>query len=505
MIDLLLQWLQQFLGNRLIEAYLVGGSLRDLLLGQRPQDLDLVVSSDPEPLARILAIALRATYVALNQEKGVKRVILPRKPYGRIIIDLAPLHGDSITDDLAQRDFTINALALPIEAVATLPALSTRAEQPPAALIDPLNGWDDLQAKILRVVQEGVFQHDPLRMLRAIRLSANRQFAMDPATASLLSRDAPLLRQVAPERIRDELLQMLVPRHASAAIQALDAFKLLPLIFPALIVSDNPTTPSVSDSVQFGGVAWPTLHAAAALLSAAQGETVTLTQAEQQLLAPLVRLSHRPAFKKRWKKAQVRACTRSDALMLAALLADLAPEAEEKMLVAALMRLALGRQVTRSITFLLQQSVAPWSIEPRPHPRSGLAWRAARYYFERFGEHGLDLAVFCLARQMAAHQADAPDDAWRAQAQTVLNVLTGYYEEHNVLVPPILLDGEVLIARLGLANGPLIGTLLAKVRSAQLDGLVRTRAEALQFLMEQNSLVVAHPSRYTGQDEQNTR
>jgi tRNA nucleotidyltransferase/poly(A) polymerase len=500
-LDLLFQRLQLILGNRSIEGYLVGGSLRDLLLGQLPQDLDLVVRGDPEPVARALADEFQGSYVALSQEKGVKRVLLPKKPYCRLAIDLAPLHGESITDDLARRDFTINALALPVEASATLPVSSTLSEQPPAALIDPFHGWYDLRARTMRVVQEQVFQHDPLRMLRAIRLSASRQLTIDPATSGILSRDAPLLRQVAPERIRDELLQMLAWR----SICALDAYRLLPVIFPAFSFSENPTNQLATVIVQPAVVSWPTLRAMSALLSATQGETDPLAWAEQELVATLARLSHRTAFKKRWKKAPARACTRSNALLLAALLADLAPEAEEKAITAALMRLALGHQATAFIEFLLQRSAVPWSVEARPHASGGLPWRAARYYFERFGERGLDLAVFCLARKLASLQGAPPNGAWQEQAHTVLNLLEGYYSEHHTLVPPALLDGDVLITRLGIAKGPLIGTLLAKVRSAQLDGLIRTREEALQFLMGQNGLTIVHPSGYPCQDRQNAR
>ena len=173
---------------------------------------------DPELVARALADELKGSYAALSQEKGVKRVFLPKKPYGRLIIDLAPLHGERIADDLAQRDFTVNALALPIEAATMLATLHPQIEQPPEHLIDPFDGWRDLHARNLRVVQEQVFQKDPLRLLRAIRLSASRQLSIEPSTASILSRDAPLLRQVAPERIRDELLQMLAAPHVTTAI-----------------------------------------------------------------------------------------------------------------------------------------------------------------------------------------------------------------------------------------------------------------------------------------------
>jgi hypothetical protein len=259
-----------------------------------------------------------------------------------------------------------------------------------------------------------------------------------------------------------------------------------------------------------GKRAWPTLNAAAKLLSASQGETATLARAEQQMLAPLLRLSQRSAFKKRWKKSPGGACTRSALLLLAALLTDLLQEepataplqqgttgaiwlaAQLRTIAAALKQLTLGRRATACIVFLLQESASPWSIEPRPRTESGEPWVAARHYFEQFGERGLDLAAFCLARQMAALQEAAPDDAWQVQTQTQLNLLEAYYYERNTLIPAPLLDGETIITRLGLAKGPLIGALLKKVRSAQLDGVIHSRTEALQFLAEQFSASDRH-------------
>jgi poly(A) polymerase len=489
-VDLLLQKLQQFFEERALEGYLVGGSLRDLLLGEQPQDLDFAVPGDPEPVARALADELRGRFAALNLQKGVKRVILPRHPYDRLILDIAPLRGEDMIADLRLRDLTINALALPVAALSALTPLRAPSAQPPALLVDPFNGWRDLRARVARVVQPDVFQKDARRLLRIIRLSTSHRLSIDPATASLMTRDAPLLRQTAPERIRDELLQMLAPPTVGAAVRALDAYHLFPSIFPTLFASENPAAPSDTPP---GSRPWPTLTSMAALLSAAQGEEAALASWEEELLAPLLRLSHRPAFKKRWKPSPVRACTRSDALLLAALLADLLPDAQLpgeptaeqlRAMAAALKRLAIGHQPTALIIFLLQESAAPWGVEARPQTSSSGVWRGGRRYFERFGERGVDLAAFALARQMAVLQGATPDDAWQARARTLLHLIEGYVNEREALIPPVLLDGAVLITRLGLARGPLIGALLARVRSAQLDGLVRTRAEALQFIRE---------------------
>src|SRR5579859_2500290 len=171
----LLQRLQRFCQEQAIECYLVGGSLRDLLLGRAPQDLDLVIPGDAAPVARRLADVLAGDFAALGPEKAVWRVILPATFSGKLFIDVATLRGRDITDDLRRRDFTINALALRLEELPALEAsalaelLTHQEQQARALLIDPVDGWNDLRNRCLRVAQETVFQDDPLRLLRAIR------------------------------------------------------------------------------------------------------------------------------------------------------------------------------------------------------------------------------------------------------------------------------------------------------------------------------------------------
>ncbi|HEY7347032.1 MAG TPA: hypothetical protein VH599_01840 [Ktedonobacterales bacterium] len=501
-MDLLLQKLQQFFRERSIECYLVGGSLRDLLLGQQPQDLDLAVRGNPEPVARALADELKGRYIALGLEKGVKRVILHKKPYSRFIIDIAPLHGEQIADDLSQRDFTINALALSLEEAAALTTLPTQ-QQKPAPLIDPFNGWRDLHASTLRAVQPGVFQHDPLRLLRAIRLSARRQLSIEPSTASLLHRDAPLLIRVTPARIRDELLQMTSLPNVAEAIRMLAAYQLFPAIFPAFYDSGNQVDCSKNWSPDRS--AWSTLTCMAKLISASQGEAASLTQIEQQILAPLLRLSNRPAFKKRWKKSPGGAHPRSVLHLQAALLSALLqaggtptshlegntasphPPEQLRLIAAALKRLTMGRRATAFIVFLLQEGLSPWKVEPRPQAGSSEPWIAARHYFERFGERGVDLACFCLALQMSAPQQEPPDGGWLAQVQILTDLIEAYHYERDSIIPPSLIDGQTIITRLDFMKGAAIGALLAQARKAQLDGIIQTRAEALQFIADHAS------------------
>ncbi len=180
-------------------AYLVGGSLRNLLLGERCTDWDIATTGDTPRLARRLADALGGYYAHMHMRAS--RVICKHDD-GEIIFDVSPIEGASIEEDLRARDFTVNALALPlIEGVARLTSAPNEREQLP--FIDLLHGRDDLRRRLLRATSDMVFRRDPLRLLRAVRQATLHGFTIEPVTGDLLRRDAALLPRVAPERIHD--------------------------------------------------------------------------------------------------------------------------------------------------------------------------------------------------------------------------------------------------------------------------------------------------------------
>jgi tRNA nucleotidyltransferase/poly(A) polymerase len=167
-----------------VEAYVVGGAVRDELLGRPVIDVD-VATHDPEVAARIFAGLAKAAIFPLSEHHGAWRVALP---YGRTV-DFTPLRG-AIEDDLRSRDFTINAIALPVAG---------------GERIDPLGGVADLQARRLRVVQRSIFDDDPLRLLRAVRLEDELGFGLDEEADALVRERADLVSQPAGERILGEL------------------------------------------------------------------------------------------------------------------------------------------------------------------------------------------------------------------------------------------------------------------------------------------------------------
>jgi hypothetical protein len=169
------------------DAWAVGGAVRDELLGREVVDLD-IACREPERAARAYASRTGGAVFPLSVQHGAWRVALDR---GRTV-DFTPLHGDSIAADLATRDFTINAIAIPLD-----------GGEP----VDPYGGRKDLERGTLRTVSPSVFDVDPLRLLRAVRLEDELGFQLDPAAEQLIRERAGLAARPAGERTLDELLR----------------------------------------------------------------------------------------------------------------------------------------------------------------------------------------------------------------------------------------------------------------------------------------------------------
>jgi hypothetical protein len=166
-------------------AWIVGGALRDELLGREVVDVD-VACADPELAARLYSRLAGGAVFPLSERHGAWRVAF----LSGTTVDFTPLHGETIEDDLATRDFTVNAMARPLD-----------VEQ----VVDPHGGEDDLAAKRLRAVTPDVFDDDPLRLLRAVRLEDELGFRLDEETEGLVRASAGRAAEPAGERVLGEL------------------------------------------------------------------------------------------------------------------------------------------------------------------------------------------------------------------------------------------------------------------------------------------------------------
>ncbi|HEX7594193.1 MAG TPA: HD domain-containing protein, partial [Anaerolineae bacterium] len=210
-----------FLGDQNADAYLVGGLVRDELLGRAvKRDIDLAIDGDASALARAFADACGGAFYLMDEEHNVARVIL-----SETYIDFAALRGD-VRSDLATRDFTINAMARQVGS---------------AELIDPYHGQRDLREKQIRVVSDTVFRDDPVRLLRAIRLIGELGFTLEPRTEDRMRGDAALLAFASMERARDEFCKILALDNPRAPLRQADDLGLLGALLPEINALKNVT------------------------------------------------------------------------------------------------------------------------------------------------------------------------------------------------------------------------------------------------------------------------
>src|SRR5207248_1383329 len=200
-------------------AALVGGAVRDTVLGRVVADVDVAVPSGALDLARRCAERLAGTCVVLDAERGAARVVTD----GGLTLDLTDFRAPSLEGDLAARDFTVDALAVPLA-----PLLAEGR----AAIVDPTGGLADLKARRLRPAGAGVLHDDPLRALRGVRLEATLGLRLTPAAARAARQAAPGLARVSPERVRDELLGLLALPETARALRRADALGLLGVVLP---------------------------------------------------------------------------------------------------------------------------------------------------------------------------------------------------------------------------------------------------------------------------------
>ncbi len=196
-------------------AYLVGGSIRDLLLGRSPLDWDIAVLKEPDSYAKHIAANISGHLVYLGKSgHPIIRVISKSTT-----VDVSPLNGQSIEEDLSKRDFTINAMAY---------------ELCSGKLIDNAGGQQDLADNIIRQASRNAFVSDPVRLIRAYRMGASLNFVIEPNTASAIERHATLIQKTAAERIREELFKMLNTDRSHPFISQMAHSRILFNIFPEL-------------------------------------------------------------------------------------------------------------------------------------------------------------------------------------------------------------------------------------------------------------------------------
>jgi tRNA nucleotidyltransferase (CCA-adding enzyme) len=222
------------------KAYLVGGCVRDILLSHKPKDWDIATNAKPEEVQKIFPDSIyenKFGTVAVKSQSAKREAQIVEVTTFRLEGKYTDKrHPDeirfakTIEEDLSRRDFTINAIAL---VLTNNQQLTTNNNY---KLVDPFNGQKDLKNKIIRSVgnPEERFNEDALRLMRAVRFAVELNFEIEPKTAEAIKKNAELLEIIAKERVRDELIKIIMTPYAAKGIELLENLGLLKYIVPEL-------------------------------------------------------------------------------------------------------------------------------------------------------------------------------------------------------------------------------------------------------------------------------
>ena len=462
-------------------AFLVGGYLRDSLLGIPSKDLDIAVPGDPAPLALGLAQAIGGAYIPLGRAYGVNRVVLPESAdlspgddAKSWIIDLTGFSG-SIEEELGRRDFTINAMSLPVGSW-----LSPDWRQ---EVVDPFSGRNDLARRSIRVVHPAVFQEDPGRLLRAVRLATLLRLRLEPDTSRLIRAEAPRITRVSGERVRDEFLAILAADGARSSLEILDRLDLLCRIIPELALTKGVEQPKEHYWEVWGHL----LHTVEKAELVTRGHQHSAIYSLAPWTAEATAYFNQPASDGQ---------TRRTLLKLAALLHDIAKPQTKKpddtgrirflghaelgaeLAAARLQALRLSSHGIAMIATMVEHHLRPAQMGQGQDPPTR---RAIYRYFRDLGEVAMDCLYLSLADYLAARGPLLVHSDWARHATMVGFILRAGTQPSVSSKGERLVTGHDLMEHLGLSPGPQVGSLLEKISEARASGEVNTREQALSL------------------------
>jgi putative nucleotidyltransferase with HDIG domain len=457
--------------------YLVGGYLRDFLLGRsgtRSIDLDLVIWGQPELFGRHLVTAMRGRLIRLEPE--TVRVIA--QVTGVLIqIDISRPKGTTIEDDLTSRDFTVNALAVRLDLPD--PQTDPQAGKVAVTIIDPAGGLNDLKRKRLRVITPSAFSRDPLRLIRAVRLAGELNLTIEEATRRTILEKAALLDTVSGERLRDELFKILDIVPAVPWIECLDALQLLQVLIPEV-----EALKSVPASKPHRLPLWE--------------HSIQTLRSVERLLATLGQLfpEDAPWLCEQLDRKLEAGVTTAAILKLLGLLHDIGKpktrsiqpdgrvrflgheQAGIPILSQLCERLRLGRRTTSCIIDIERHHLRSIHL----FSREAVTAKAQYRFFRELG----DIAPIVLLHSWADLQATIGGEAeeFSRYQQRLYEAFRFYRTEFLTSQVTPIVRGDDLIKVFGMTPGPFLGFALDRLQEAQATGLINCREEALAYIRE---------------------
>jgi len=448
-------------------AWIVGGAVRNLLLGQNPVDVD-ITTREPELLARCFAELVSGHVVPLDPVRDIWRVAF-RGEY----FDFCRLRDSDILGDLAGRDFTINAIAL------RLPEVDLSS-----SMLDPFHGVADLEQRRLRMVTAAVFRDDPARILRAFRFLAELHVSIEPDTWQALRDNAEYLPRVAVERLLTEWWKLCAGAHAAEAMHRMDNAGVLGMLFPEI-----EATKAVGQNDYHRYDVWTHSLLTVTCLAHFLRNPEEIFADLLPVFSPIITDKHRRAR-----------------LLFVALLHDIGKpvtrseeegrihfyrheEVGAQQAMAICHRLHASKEDVRAVVTIARNHMRPLLLLNNRH---ALSRKTMLKYFDACGSFAFDVLALAMADK-AAGQGIAADQEVLKRMRVLIHTLATFY--HDLYLPAYtspILTGRDLTQHLHLPPGPEIGDLLYQARRLQILGQLHSHEAAMKWVERQQIDVTNH-------------
>lgn len=457
------------------KAYLVGGFVRDWLMGRDTTDLDIAVSGDSLAIAQEAAELVDGRYVMLDEDNRVGRVVVAgeSQPWH---IDITSCAGD-IKRDLLRRDFTVNAMALELKAFV----------HDDIWLLDPAGGEDDLKKGLLRQISDKVFTDDPSRLMRAIRLARELNLDIEPVTEETIRLNKHLVVGVPSEKTREEFLKVMALPYAANSLRHLDELGLLSLIIPEMEGMKGVKQPGE----HYWDVFDHSIESVAAIEFLLRESDWVYGREGMRAFVPWSK-----EIENHFRGEIGAGVTRGTLIKIGAMLHDISKPATRSVdengkirfyghakegaatAVAILDRLRFSGKEIRYIELLVYHHLHPAQMS-----NEGLPTHRAIFRFFRDTEGaGTDVIFLALADYLSVGGPRADIDEWHMHIDYIQYIMDVHKKQESEIMPFKLITGDDLIKEFNLVPGKNIGRLLTLVREAQAAGEIHTREEALKYI-----------------------
>jgi len=439
-------------------AYIIGGSIRDLLLDRIPTDYDIAVTENPKKFAEKMAKNISGRLFKM----GKPGQMIIRVVSNDNIFDITSLNGSFIEDDLKKRDFTINAMAYDLSS---------------GEIIDCLGGLRDLADKKVRMVSADVFKKDPIRLIRAYRIGACLDFEIELQTASIIKANAKLIQNSAGERIREEIFKMLGTSKSYHYLSQMADAGLLTAIFPDLdrLKGCFQSSHHLYDVFEHTMKAY--YHLETILNDPDKILPDTCIQIRQYLDEEKTMLLKYAILLHDLGKPWAKTIDNSGKIHFyghSRKSADLAQKISQK--------LRLSNREKRFVDFIIRNHLNPLFLFTAMQKKT-LTHKGVTRFFKKCGDNTPALLLHTIADIMA--KRDKPNQTNKAFIGFVKEMIHNFFYSFKPKIKePPLITGRDLIHEFGLIPSPLFKRILNLVQEEKLTNKIKSRSEALAWVRD---------------------